>query len=240
MSHHGLQVLYSLMNDRDDWACERVFAPWVDMEQALRQRSLPLYSLETFTPLHDFDVLGFSLQYEICPAPTLTMLDLGGIPLRCDQRTLEHPLVIAGGPCAKTPSRCRLLSTCSSRATESRACRGSAICGWICNDRHAAGRGRGGAASSAKSCCSSWPPSFPSATCHASMNLSIAEGRLVALEPHATTMCPKRSSPSLLTDLEGTPLPTHPIVPYVECVHDRIAIEIMRAARGSAASAKAR
>ncbi len=65
MSHHGLQVLYSLMNQRDDWACERAFTPWVDMEQELRAAQAPLYSLETFTPLSDFDVLGFTLQYEL-------------------------------------------------------------------------------------------------------------------------------------------------------------------------------
>ena len=103
MSHHGLQVLYSLMNARDDWYCERVFTPWPDMEDRLRQAGLPLYSLETFTPLADFDVLGFSLQYEICYTNVLTMLDLGGIPLHADQRTMHHPLVIAGGPCAQNP-----------------------------------------------------------------------------------------------------------------------------------------
>jgi len=103
MSHHGLQVLYSLMNARDDWYCERVFTPWPDMEAHLREADLPLYSLETFTPLAEFDVLGFSLQYEICYTNLLTMLDLGRIPLRGDQRTMHHPLVIAGGPCAQNP-----------------------------------------------------------------------------------------------------------------------------------------
>ncbi|MCA9269915.1 MAG: hypothetical protein KDA41_15650, partial [Planctomycetales bacterium] len=103
MSHHGLQVLYSLMNARDDWACERAFTPWLDMEQQLRSRSVPLYSLETFTPLCDFDVLGFSLQYEICYVNVLTMLDLGGIPLRAAERTMADPLVIGGGPCAQNP-----------------------------------------------------------------------------------------------------------------------------------------
>jgi radical SAM superfamily enzyme YgiQ (UPF0313 family) len=103
MSHHGLQVLYSLMNAHDDWACERAFTPWDDMEAELRRQGLPLYSLETFTPLADFDVLGFSLQYEICYTNILTMLDLGGVPLRAADRTAEHPLVIAGGPCGQNP-----------------------------------------------------------------------------------------------------------------------------------------
>ena len=77
MSNQGLQVLYTLMNQRPDWACERAYAPMMDMEQTLRSEGLPLYSLETFTPLGEFDVLGFSLQYEISYVDILTMLDLG-------------------------------------------------------------------------------------------------------------------------------------------------------------------
>src|SRR5689334_6426347 len=103
MSHHGLQVLYSLMNAHPGWACERVFAPWMDMEQRLREAGLPLYSLETFTPLSEFDVIGFTLQYEICTSGVLTVIDLGGIPLHSTARTMHDPLVIAGGPCAQNP-----------------------------------------------------------------------------------------------------------------------------------------
>ncbi|HVW37120.1 MAG TPA: B12-binding domain-containing radical SAM protein, partial [Pirellulales bacterium] len=98
MSHHGLQVLYFLMNAREDWVCERAFTPWLDMEEQLRASGTPLYSLETFTPLDRFDVLGFTLQYEISDGNLLTMLDLGRIPLHSEARTLEQPLVIAGGP----------------------------------------------------------------------------------------------------------------------------------------------
>jgi radical SAM superfamily enzyme YgiQ (UPF0313 family) len=103
MSHHGLQVLYSLMNRREDWCAERVFTPWPDMERLLREKGIPLYSLETFTALSDFDVLGLSLQYEISAANVLTMLDLGGIPLEAVDRTLADPLVVAGGPCCQNP-----------------------------------------------------------------------------------------------------------------------------------------
>src|SRR5260370_2490752 len=103
MSHHGLQVLYTIMNDDPQWACERAFTPWLDFEAALRRASLPLCSLETFTPLNQFDLVGFSLQYEICYTNILTMLDLGGIPLHAKDRTLDHPLVIAVGPGAQNP-----------------------------------------------------------------------------------------------------------------------------------------
>ncbi|HEU4390901.1 MAG TPA: B12-binding domain-containing radical SAM protein, partial [Blastocatellia bacterium] len=98
MSHLGLKILYSVMNRRPDWSAERVFTPWPDMESRLRERGIPLLSLESYTPLNRFDVVGFSLQYELTYTNVLTMLDLGGIPLRTRERTLEHPLVVAGGP----------------------------------------------------------------------------------------------------------------------------------------------
>lgn len=98
MSHLGLKILYSLLNKREGWAAERVYAPWPDMEARLREREIPLLSLESYTPLCDFDVVGFSLQYEMTYTNVLTMLDVGGIPLHSNERTLDDPLVIAGGP----------------------------------------------------------------------------------------------------------------------------------------------
>src|SRR5580704_9922945 len=103
MSHHGFQVLYTIMNNDPQWACERAFTPWIDFEAELRMHGLPLYSLETFTPLREFDLIGFSLQYEVSYTNILTMLDLGGVPIWSSERTLDHPLVIAGGPCAQNP-----------------------------------------------------------------------------------------------------------------------------------------
>src|SRR6516164_6610023 len=103
MSHHGLQVLYSIMNNDPRWVCERAFTPWLDFESELRRHNLPLYSLETFTPLSEFDLIGFSLQYEVCYTNILTILDLGRIPLHSKERTLDDPLVIAGGPGAQNP-----------------------------------------------------------------------------------------------------------------------------------------
>ena len=98
MSHLGLKILYSLLNSREGWGAERVYAPWPDMEQRLRERDIPLLSLESYTPLCDFDVVGFSLQYEMTYTNVLTMLDVGRIPLRTRDRSLNDPLIIAGGP----------------------------------------------------------------------------------------------------------------------------------------------
>lgn len=103
MSHIGLQILYSLINQREDISMERVFAPWIDMEQELRRRGLPLFSLETHTPLKEFDIIGFSLQYEMNYTNVLNMLDLSGLPLHSAWRKEIKPLIIAGGPVAFNP-----------------------------------------------------------------------------------------------------------------------------------------
>src|SRR5215510_14743795 len=102
-SHLGLQILYDILNRRPDVAAERIYAPWPDLEALLRNRGLPLVSLESHLSLADFHVVGFSLQYELTYTNLLTMLELGGVPLRAVARGTEHPLVIAGGPCAFNP-----------------------------------------------------------------------------------------------------------------------------------------
>jgi radical SAM family uncharacterized protein len=97
MSNLGLAILYDLVNQRPDMLAERVYAPWIDMETELRAADVPLYSLETRHALADFDVIGFSLPYEQLYTNVLNMLDLAGLPLRAVDRTAEHPLVLAGG-----------------------------------------------------------------------------------------------------------------------------------------------
>ena len=103
MSHLGMKILYSILNANADIACERVFAPWTDMEARMRERGLPLLSMETQTPVRDFDVLGFSLQYELSYTNILAMLDLAGIAVHSEERGKDDPLVVAGGPCAFNP-----------------------------------------------------------------------------------------------------------------------------------------
>ena len=102
-SHLGLQILYDLLNGRPEIQAERAYAPWIDMEAQLRRRHIPLASLDTCTPLSEFDIIGFSLQYELTYTNIFMMLDLGEIPLLSQDRDETHPLVIAGGPCAFHP-----------------------------------------------------------------------------------------------------------------------------------------
>ncbi|MDD2443113.1 MAG: TIGR03960 family B12-binding radical SAM protein [Desulfotomaculaceae bacterium] len=103
MSHLGLHILYEIVNSRPDALMERVFAPWTDMEEKMRENDLPLFALESRRPVRDFDVVAFTLQYEMSYSNVLNMLDLAGIPLLSEQRGEDCPLVIAGGPCTFNP-----------------------------------------------------------------------------------------------------------------------------------------
>jgi radical SAM family uncharacterized protein len=234
MSHHGLQALYSLMNGKSDWACERAFTPAEDMEQLLRETQTPLYSLETFTPLDQFDVFGFTLQYEICTSNILTMLDLGRIPLRSVDRTMAHPLIIAGGPCAQNPEPMApfidlfvsgdgepsLPRICELWMQLKEECRASGSSAEFASDETGQRQREELLARMAAELPFAYVPRFYEPEYS-------ADGRLATLNRTRPDV-PETIEPSIIGDLEAMPLPVAPIVPYIECVHDRIAVEIMR------------
>ena len=99
MSNLGLKILYEVLNNREDTVAERVYAPWLDMEEKMRENNIPLYALESFTPIKEFDFLGFSLQYEMIYTNVLNMLDLSNIPIYSSERSESDPFVVGGGPC---------------------------------------------------------------------------------------------------------------------------------------------
>lgn len=99
MSHLGLKIIYSVLNARNDTLAERVYAPWVDMEALMREKHIPLYTLESKCPVKNFDVLGFTMPFEMCYTNILNMLDLAGIPLLAKDRGEDDPIVVSGGPC---------------------------------------------------------------------------------------------------------------------------------------------
>ncbi len=224
MSHHGLQVLYTLMNKDPQWACERAFTPWADFEELLRNHNLPLYSLETFTPLNEFDLLGFSLQYEVCYTNLLTMLDLGRIPLHSSERSLQDPLVIAGGPGAQNPevlapfvdifvigdgeeSLPWLMDrwmTLKSEANPDNPNSRSDIIAKIVGETDWA-----------------YAPMFYEPEYHKDGTIATVH-RTRSDVPREILAC------TIDQDLNDIPLPTKPVVPFVQTPHDRIAIEIMR------------
>ncbi|QDT08624.1 TIGR03960 family B12-binding radical SAM protein [Planctomycetes bacterium K23_9] len=231
MSHHGLQVLYSMMNRREDWCAERVFTPWPDMEQKLRECDIPLYSLETFTALSEFDVVGLSLQYEISSPNVLTMIDLGGIPMESVDRTMSDPLLVAGGPCCQNPEPMAdyfdvMVLGDGEPSLE-------AVCdlwlklkdkyrrddGTFADGQQGIKQREEAVAEIARTLEYCYVPRF--------YVPEYSGDRITAINRTRTDV-PETIAPAVISDLDGMPLPTSPIVPYVECVHDRIALEIMR------------
>ena len=103
MSNIGIQILYEMMNRRADVYCERVYSPWPDLDKIMRDENIPLFSLETQSPIKDFDFLGITLQYEMCYSNILQILDLSGIALRSSDRNEDDPIVMAGGACTYNP-----------------------------------------------------------------------------------------------------------------------------------------
>lgn len=218
MSHHGMQILYSLMNARG-WACERAFAPMPDMEAELRRHEVPLYSLETFTPLHEFDVIGFSLQYEICYTNVLTILDLGGIAIHAEDRGDDDTLVIAGGPGAQNPELLApfvdLFVIGDGEPSLPKVCEL-----W----KEMQGTGLARSEKLARIACAvdwAYVPRFYEPEYDAS-GIQVGLARTREDVPEAIRPCVVRDY------LAESPLPTRPIVPFVETAHERIAIEIMR------------
>jgi radical SAM family uncharacterized protein len=103
MSHLGIQIIYDMINRREDTYCERVYSPWTDMDKLMREKNILLFALESQEPLKNFDFLGITLQYEMCYTNICQVLDLSGIPIYAKDRTDEHPIVIGGGPCSYNP-----------------------------------------------------------------------------------------------------------------------------------------
>lgn len=207
------------------WACERAFAPWIDFEAALRKANLPLYSLETFTPLHAFDVVGFSLQYEVCYTNLLTMLDLGRIPLHSKDRTWEHPLVIAGGPGAQNPEILAPFVDVFIIGDGEESLPWT-MEKWLSLKERA--RGNGGSAARQDAIAElvgsttwAYAPMFYEPEYHQDGTIA-ALNRTRADVPREVLAC------NIQQDLDTIPLPVRPVVPFVKTPHDRIAIEIMR------------
>ncbi|HHU70519.1 MAG TPA: TIGR03960 family B12-binding radical SAM protein [Clostridiales bacterium] len=103
MSHLGIQILYDILNRREDTYCERVYSPWVDLDKIMREKNIPLFALESQDPVKEFDFLGITLQYEMCYTNVLQILDLSQIPIYAKDRGEDDPIVVGGGPCVYNP-----------------------------------------------------------------------------------------------------------------------------------------
>ena len=103
MSHLGIQIIYDLLNKRDDVYCERVYSPWVDLDKIMREKNIPLFALESQDSVKDFDFIGITLQYEMCYTNILQLLDLSQMTLLSKDRGEDEPIVMGGGPCSYNP-----------------------------------------------------------------------------------------------------------------------------------------
>ena len=218
MSHLGTKILYSLLNKREGIYAERVFTPWVDMEDELRARQLPLVSLETSTPLSEFDVIGFSLQYELTFTNVLTVLDLGGIPVRAAERTNDHPLIIGGGPVASHPEPMAPFfdGFFVGEAEEELPDMLLALAGL-----RGQGRDRLDVLAELARDFPLYVPALYDTT------VDDATGMVVVGRP-LDARAPARVRRGVVTDLDHYPFPSDTPVPYAEAVFDRAAVEIAR------------
>lgn len=219
MSNLGLKILYSILNDRQDTYAERAYCPWPDMESTMRMGKELLGSLETDTPLKDFDAVGFSLQYEMTYSNILTVLDLGGIPLSSKTRTDSDPLVIGGGPCAYNPEPLTDFFDCFviGEGEEIIGEIAATVAEWKRNGRK---DGRAGLLDSLVKLAGIYVPSLYEAE-------YAEDGSFIATIPKCIDG-PAVISKRVVADLDNAYFPVRPIVPYLETVHDRIMLELFR------------
>ncbi len=217
MSYMGLQILYNILNKEEDVYCERVFAPAPDMEELMREEEVPLFTLETKTPMKEMDFLGFTLQYEMSFTSILDMMELAGIALKSTDRLESDPIVVAGGPCAFNPepladfidvfligdgeeSLPNLMKKCA-EAKDSGISKNEFL-KQIANEEGV------------------YIPSLYDVTYH-------ADGTIASYEKKYEE-APDRVARCIIDDIENIDFPTEPIVPFIETVHDRSVIETFR------------
>ena len=217
MSHMGSRILYHVLNEMEGVACERCFCPWSDMEALLRREGMPLFSLENRLPLGSFDIVGFSLLYEMCYTNILTMLELSRIPFLAKERGEDMPLILAGGPCAVNPEPLAEIvdAVIVGDGEEAEPEIVEAV-----RASKAAGESKRQLLLRLSAIEGVYIPSFYEAN-------YTPEGKfasLAKLEPAAPDTVRRR----ILKDLEHAPYMGRQLVPAMQIVHDRVAVEVMR------------
>ncbi len=216
MSYVGFQILYDILNRRDNIACERVYAPWVDMENILRTERMPLTSLESSLPLKNFDIIGFSLQYELCNTNILNILDLAGIPFFAKDRNNDWPLIIAGGPCAYNPEPVAdffdaiVIGDGEEVILE--------VCACFLDWKNGGGE-KADLYQNLSRVQGVYIPSFFDVRHNGDGTID----EIIPLRQDYT-----RVKKRIVTDLNKVDYPTEPIVPFMKIVHDRLSLEIAR------------
>ena len=214
MSHTGTKILYEIVNRRQDWSCERTYAPWVDFEAVLRRESVPLFSVESFAPVSDFDVVGFSLQSELNYTNVPNMLDLSGIPVLAAERGDADPIVIGGGPCTANPEPLADFFDVFLIGDAEEALP-------VFLDKVAATKGlsRRERLIALATCPGIYTPSL--------YDVVYDGDRVVSTTPNAPGV-PEKVSRVWVEKLSADVYPAKPMVPSVDIIQDRLGLEIMR------------
>ena len=217
MSHLGMKILYHSINARDDAWCERVFSPWVDMADLMRRDGIPLFSLESRTPVGEFDLLGITLQYEMSFTNILEALDLAGIPLRREDRT-EGPFVICGGPCAFNPEPLAPFVDLVALGDGEEETQQTID---LYKKWKAAGLPREAYLKMAAEIPGIYVPSLYDVSYN-------ADGTIESVTPKPGSGAPEVVRKAMVKNLDDAAYPEKLIVPYGEIVHNRIMLEIFR------------
>lgn len=217
MSHLGMKILYHSINARDDAWCERVFSPWVDMADLMRQNDIPLFSLESRTPIKEFDLLGITLQYEMSFTNILEALDLAGIPLRREDRT-EGPFVICGGPCAFNPEPLAPFVDLVALGDGEEETQQTI-------DLYKKWKAAGLPRESYLKMAAEIPGIYVPSLYDVSYN---ADGTIESVTPKPGSGAPEVVRKAMVKNLDDAAYPEKLIVPYGEIVHNRIMLEIFR------------
>ena len=217
MSHLGMKILYHTINRREDAWCERVFSPWVDMADLMRQEGIPLFSIESRTPVKEFDLLGITLQYEMSFTNILEALDLAGIPLRREDRK-EGPFVICGGPCAFNPEPLAPFVDLFVLGDGEKSTHDTID---VYSEWKKSGLPREEYLKMAAKIPGVYVPSLYDVTYH-------DDGTICAVTPKPGSGAPEVVYKALVNDLTAADYPEKIIVPYGEIVHNRIMLEIFR------------
>ena len=218
MSNLGVRILYGCLNEEKDVYCERAYAPWVDMEEQLIKYDLPLTSHETGTPLYEFDILGFTLQYELCYTNVLNMLKLGRVPLLSADRGEDDPIVIGGGPCSYNPEPLAdFFDVFSIGEGEEALPEFSRL--YIKMKENGSYNRKDFLHEAAK-----LPGFYVPSLYGVSYN---EDGTVKEYRPIYDDI-PKTVTKRIIEDFNKAYFPYMPVMPYIECVQDRITLEIMR------------
>jgi radical SAM family uncharacterized protein/radical SAM-linked protein len=219
MSNLGFRLLYHALNDLPDVACERVFLPWPDFADLLKERQIPLFTLESRAPVRQFDVLGISLQFELCYTSCLALLDLAQIPLLARERREGDPLVVGGGPCAFNPEPVADFFDCFAIGEGEAVAReiAEAVTSW-----KGSGANRAELLDRLSQIPGVYVPSF------FEPRYDPMTRALVALEPRKPGY--QRVARRVMPDLDALPTSAYqrPLVPFMQTVHDRLPVELQR------------